>query len=135
MTLPGRLGLATTVIALVAIAIALWRRPGRLIRTSTLDLADLGLRGPAVIQFSTPSCTRCRVARTVLEGVAGTAGIPFDQIDLHDRPDVAARYGIRTVPTIVVAGAGGELIRVWTALPARGEIEEAIARSLVPDPG
>lgn len=135
MTLPGRLGIAVAVIALVAIAFALWRRPSRLIRTSTLDLADLGLRGPVVVQFTTTSCTRCRVARTVLESVAESAGIPFDQIDLDTRPDVAARYGIRAVPTILVAGSRGELKGVWTGLPARVEIERAVTRSLLPDPG
>ena len=46
-----------------------------------------------------------------------------------DRPEVAGRFGIRSVPTIVVTGPGGAVQGVWTSLPTNGEIAEAARRA------
>jgi thioredoxin-like negative regulator of GroEL len=53
-------------------------------------------------------------------------GVRFVQVDVGERPDVARRYGIRTLPTIVVAGGAGEVVGAWTALPVDGTLEEAV---------
>ena len=50
-------------------------------------------------------------------------------MDVGERPEVARRYGIRTVPTIVVAERTGRVLGKWTALPADGEIGRAAARA------
>jgi thioredoxin-like negative regulator of GroEL len=55
--------------------------------------------------------------------------VRFAQVDVGERPDMASRYGIRTLPTIVVADAGGEVMEAWTALPGDGALEEAVRRA------
>ena len=90
-----------------------------------LDLADLGIPGPAIVQFTTPYCSPCKTNAPVLERFAREAEVPYATVDLGARPELAGRYGIRTVPTIVVADGGGVVVGTWTELPANGEIRDA----------
>ncbi len=116
-----RLLLALVVFALVLAAYLIWRRPPR--RLGTSSLASIGIREPAIVQFTTASCGPCKVAAPHLRAAADRAAIPYHQVDVGERPDVARTYGIRRVPTIAVTGRGGAVVGVWTALS--GEISEA----------
>ena len=106
----------------IALVVRLWRRPPRLAR---LDLRYLAIRGPAIVQFTTPWCGPCKTAAPHLRRAAGAAGLAYAEIDVADRPDIARRYHIRRVPTIAVAGANGRVLGTWTALPPNGEIGDA----------
>jgi thioredoxin-like negative regulator of GroEL len=55
--------------------------------------------------------------------------VPFLQIDVGVKPEVARAYGIRSVPTVAVTGAGGRVLDVWTAIPPDGEVAEAARRA------
>ncbi|HEV3474085.1 MAG TPA: thioredoxin family protein [Actinomycetota bacterium] len=124
-----RLAIAAAVFAAVAVAYWLWKRPPR--RLGRSDLAPLGIREPAIVQFSTADCAPCRKAEPRLREAATRSEVPYRRIDVDDRPDVAREYGIRTVPTIVVTGRGGRVMEVWTSLPENGEIAEAARRARI----
>ena len=121
-----RLLIAMLAVAALYAAVRLWRRPPALRR---LDLAELGVEGPAIVQFSTQACAPCRTAAPVLRATAERTGVSYTQVSLDDRADLARRYRIRTVPTIVVAGRGGTVRGVWTALPRNGEIARVAAEA------
>lgn len=125
-----RLGLAAAVFAVVALAVWLWRRPPR--RLSGLDLSALGIREPAIVQFSSRYCTPCMEAEPTLRAEAERAGVRYEQIDVGESPDVARTYGIRTTPTIVVTARGGRVTDVWTALPENGALAAAVRRARRP---
>jgi thioredoxin len=114
-------------IALLAVGAGFvaWRLWKRAPHVSRLDLRDLGVPGPAIVQFTTPYCAPCKANVPALERFAGEAKVPFAQVDLGERPELAGRYGIRTVPTIVVADRTGLVVGTWTSLPANGEIRDA----------
>ena len=122
-----RLVLAATALGVVFAAYRLWKRPPR--RLSGASLVELGVAGPAIVQFSTRSCAPCRTARPKLIEAAAVAEVDYAQIELDERPEVAGQFGIRSVPTIVVTGPGGAVRGVWTTLPANGEITEAARRA------
>jgi len=122
-----RIALAVGVLLLMTGAYVLWKRPPR--RLVRLDLAGLGIRGPAIVQFTTKTCAPCKAAAPRLQDAADQARVPFRQIDVGQRPDVARACGIRTVPTIAVAGRNGRVTDVWTALPPNGEVAQAIQRA------
>ena len=105
----------------------LWRRPPA--RLQEVDLAALGVAGPAVVQFTSATCGPCKAAAPRLAEAAGRRGVEFTQVDVEERPDMARRYGIRTLPTIVVAGVGGEVTGAWTALPGDGILDDAVRRA------
>lgn len=115
---------ALAAVLTVAAAVRLWKRPPRV---SRLDLAEIGVLGPAIVQFSTEQCAPCKEAAPHLEAAARETDVRYAQIDVGERPEVARRYGIRTVPTIVVAGRRGHVLGTWTSLPGNGEIV-AVAR-------
>jgi thioredoxin 1 len=121
-----RIAVAAGILLLMAGAFVLWRRPPR--RLGRLDLAGLGIQGPAIVQFTTEYCAPCKAAAPHLQDAADQARVPFRQIDVGDRPELARAYGIRTVPTIAVTGRGGRVTNVWTAVPANGEVARAIRR-------
>lgn len=115
-----RLLIAVGFVLAVYGALLLWRRPSR--KLARIDLPDLGVEGPAIVQFSTPFCAPCKAAKPHLVDAAGKAHITYAQIDLQARPDVSQRYGIRTAPTIVITDRAGLVLGKWTELPANGEI-------------
>lgn len=118
-----RLLIALVAVGAVYEAVALWRRPSH--KLARIDLPDLGVQGPAIVQFSTPFCAPCKAAKPHLVDAAGKADITYAQIDLEARPEVGARYGIRSVPTIVVTDEAGQVLGKWTRLPVNGEIYKA----------
>lgn len=117
-----RLAVAGGVVLLIGALYALWRRPPRL---RSLDLAAIGARGPAIVEFTAPHCPPCRAAMPHLEEASRSSGVPFLKIDVGDRPDLARTHGIRTVPTIAVVNRSGRVLGTWTRVPANGEVASA----------
>jgi thioredoxin-like negative regulator of GroEL len=122
-----RLAIAAGVLSTLSTAYLLWKRPPR--RLVALDLAELGVEGPALVQFTTRYCAPCRAVRPELEAAADRAAIRYTQIDVGERPEVARRYGVRTVPTIVIAARSGRVMGKWTGLPGDGELSAAATRA------
>lgn len=129
MSVVERLAILAASIAALYVVWRLWRLPSSRLRR--LDLQTLGVGGPAVVQFTTATCGPCKAAAPRLAEAAERAGVGFVQIDVGERPEVARRYGIRMVPTIVVADAGGEVLGAWTELPSDGVLEGAARRAAV----
>jgi uncharacterized protein DUF4395 len=74
-----------------------------------IDPGDVPLDGAGVVQFTHPLCSECREWERRLEG----EGRPHASIDVSDRPELARKYGIAVVPTVVaVAGDGTVLERL-----------------------
>lgn len=73
---------------------------------------------PVVVDFWAPWCAPCRVMAPVFEQVAGRLGTRarFAKVDTETAPDIAARYAIRSIPTLAVFRDGRELDRVAGAL-------------------
>jgi thiol-disulfide isomerase/thioredoxin len=124
-----RLLVAVAIVAAVALAYVMWRRPPRRLAKGTL--ASLGVRGPALVEFVTEGCPPCREVAPRLHAAADEARVPFLQIDVGAKPEVARTFGIRSVPTVAVTGAGGRVLDVWTAIPPDGEVAEAARRARV----
>ncbi len=68
---------------------------------------------PAVVAFSTPSCTACHTAQrpalTALEERAG-GRVRIVHVNAAERPQVARAFGVMTVPATVVVDAGGTVL-------------------------
>jgi hypothetical protein len=75
-------------------------------RIDRVELTELGVAaggGDFVVAFGHPLCTDCRTVLRDLE--AGPER--FVSVDVRDRPDLARKYGVALVPTVVrVAGDG-----------------------------
>ena len=117
------LGVMVTGLALLAattglcVGCELYRVGARLrgIRRREIDrveLAELGEPrgtsgdGALVVAFSHPLCTECRTVIGELE--AGSAR--WVSVDVRDRPDLARKYGVALVPTLLRVAADGRVL-------------------------
>jgi thioredoxin 1 len=85
---------------------------------------------PVLVEFSAPAwCPPCKVQSAILERVAeGAQGVLVATIDIDECPDIASRFGVRGVPTLVVLHRGKETAR------RLGLTNEAGVRMLVRGP-
>jgi Domain of unknown function (DUF4395) len=63
--------------------------------------------GNLVVAFSHPLCTECRE----LESHLRADDRPFVRIDVRERPDLARKYGIALVPTVVEVTPNGAIVK------------------------
>lgn len=105
------------VVALVAGATALgfiWRAgQGRIRATRAADAVALEgvdlASGITLLQFSSEFCTPCRATARVLEELAEEHGVAHVELDVAERPELAARFGILQTPTTLVLDRTGHV--------------------------
>jgi thioredoxin 1 len=76
---------------------------------------------PAVVDFSAAWCGPCRSIAPVIEGLADDylGRVTVATVDIDDNPRLAAQYGVRSVPTVMLF-EGGDVKRVFVgARPAQ----------------
>lgn len=65
-----------------------------------------------LVYFTTPSCVPCKtVQRPAIEQVKATLGEKLEvlEIDATEKPDIASRWGVLSVPTTYVIDRHGEV--------------------------
>ncbi|MCA1568937.1 MAG: DUF4395 family protein [Chloroflexi bacterium] len=79
-------------------------------RVELAELGDpqgIGGRGELVVAFSHPLCTECR--SVIGELAAGSQR--WVSVDVRERPDLARKYGVALVPTLVRVAADGRVLQ------------------------
>ena len=116
-----RVAVAVGLLALVGVAAALLRRrsPGGPQRIDPRDVG-LGGSGVGVVGFSTPFCAACRS----WEAALATSGVAFAKVDLSERPELAARYGVTATPLVVaISLPEGKVLESYDGEPEVGQVE------------
>lgn len=75
---------------------------------------------PVVVDFWAAWCGPCRAVAPELERLAGSSAgrAIVAKVDTDAQPELSARFGIRSIPTLVAFRAGRETARVSGALKA-----------------
>lgn len=75
---------------------------------------------PVVVDFWAPWCAPCRSMAPAFERAASVMEprLRLAKVDTQANPDLASRYGIRSIPTLIVFRGGQEIARQTGALPA-----------------
>lgn len=89
---------------------------------------------PVVVDFGAPWCPPCRAIAPTLEDLAVEyAGrLAIVSVNVDDAPELAQRFGVIGLPTLIIFQRGVEVQRVRGAAPKpvlRAAFEDALARA------
>ena len=97
------------------------------IKADEFDAAVLKSSLPVVVDFFATWCPPCKALAPILDRVAGgyAGKAAFVKINTEEAPDLAARYGIRGVPTLVFV-KDGKTASTMVGLRPEADIKAAV---------
>ena len=92
------------------------------------NFAEAVKSGRALIDFYADWCGPCRMMAPILEAVAAErADLLVAKVNVDENAELASRFGVMSIPTLVVLEDGEEIKRIVGARPKEAllsEIEE-----------
>ncbi len=97
------------------------------VRGDTFDQEVLGAGNPVLVDFWATWCGPCRMVAPIIDEIATNyAGkVKVVKVDVDEAPELAERYGIASIPTVMLFSGGQESSR-WVGVQRRSVYTQAL---------
>ena len=92
----------------------------RNVTDDTFDAEVLHAGKPVVVDFWAPWCGPCKAIEPALQELAdANAGVEFVRLDIDENPRTADRFGVLSLPTVMLFEDGEARATVYGARPKK----------------
>lgn len=101
------------------------------ITEQTFESEVLNQPGPVMVDFWAPWCAPCRHLAPIVEELAGEyeGRVSFAKVNTDESPNIAARYGIFSIPTLIVF-KNGQPVKQLVGLRPKKDLKSSLDESL-----